>query len=133
MIQRIQSLWLLLSAGLMGALFVVPYIRSGNTYPELPIHLVAVKILSILSIVVTFLSIFMFKNRKTQRTIVRLGLILKLLVVTYIACSVLILLKGVIAFDWGVALPIAAITLDLLAMKAIKKDDDLVKSIDRIR
>lgn len=133
MIQRIQSLWLLLSAGLMGALFVVPYIRTGNTYTELPIHLVAVKVLSILSIVVTFMSIFMFKNRKTQRTIVRLGLVLKVLVVTYIACSVLILLKGVIAFDWGVALPIAAMILDFLAMKAIKKDDDLVKSIDRIR
>jgi hypothetical protein len=133
MIQRIQSLWLILSTGLMGALFVVPYLHSEANLRLMTTPLVAVKVLTILSMLVTFLSLFMFKNRKTQRGIVRLGMILKMLVVTYIACSAFIFLKGQYALEMGAALPIMAIALDLMALRAIKKDDDLVKSIDRIR
>ena len=38
-----------------------------------------------------------------------------------------------IALEASLTMPIAALILDYLAMKKIKQDDDLVKSMDRIR
>ena len=136
MIQRIQSIYLLLAAIIAGGL---PFVF--NLWKTVEGTIVYAKdntpILAafLLSAIVSVISIFMFKNRKSQFVINRLNIILNfILLIVFVYCSITtsgeseISEKGV-----GVALPIISIVLLVLANKAIKKDEDLVKSVDRLR
>ena len=38
-----------------------------------------------------------------------------------------------LSYGWGVALPVLIVVLSLVAHAAVKKDDQLVKSADRLR
>ena len=77
----------------------------------------------------------MFKNRKLQFVLGRLNIILNFILLglfVYQSLNVsgetLVSEKGI-----GIFLPILSIVLLVLANKAIKKDEDLVKSVDRLR
>lgn len=86
--------------------------------------------------VLSFIIVALFKNRTLQIKLTKVGVMISLaeiifLVVSYI--NIQDLGAQSIGLGWVVAvLPISAI-LFFLAGKAIKKDDDLVKSVDRIR
>jgi len=106
MIQRIQSIYL----------FIVSII-SGSA-------------------VLSLISIFRFKHRKSQFMLGRLNIILNLILLGFFVFRILnspgeahaVSEKGVAIF-----LPIISIVFLVLANKAIKKDEDLVKSVDRLR
>ena len=79
--------------------------------------------------------IFWFKNRKLQFVLGRINIILNFFllgVFVYWSLSLPgemnISEKGI-----GMFLPIISIVFLVLANKAIKKDEDLVKSVDRLR
>jgi hypothetical protein len=158
MIQRIQSVYLLVSAIVLLLTFFFPFAIFGNTdignYSLLGICSVSnfgnLKIefgflyyfLSVFTAVLTSISIatiFLFKYRKMQINLTQLNLILHALfyvLVFYIINNTLIINNEILAtpkYKFTFYSPIVSFVLVFLALKAIKKDDDLVKSVDRIR
>ena len=89
-----------------------------------------------LSMTLSLLSILSFKKRQNQFVINRLNIIFNLILLGLFVYrslnlsgeTVLVSEKGI-----GMFLPIITIVMLVLANKAIKKDEDLVKSVDRLR
>ena len=137
MIQRIQSLFLVLVilCGLFLLLF--PFI-AYPTYPPLLLRnpMDILPIANYLSILVALIGLFMYKNRKLQirfcHVLVTLNIIL--------FASLLLFSNQLYDHDfekgklqWPAYLPIIAIIDAFIAGRYIKKDEELVRSADRIR
>jgi Mn2+/Fe2+ NRAMP family transporter len=89
-----------------------------------------------LSTTLSLLSIISYKKRQNQFVIGRLNIILNLILLglfVYRSLNVSGETLAVSEKGIGMFLPIVAIVLLVLANKAIKKDEDLVKSVDRLR
>jgi hypothetical protein len=89
-----------------------------------------------LSTTLSLLSIVSYKKRQNQFVIDRLNIILNLILLGLFVYRSLNLSGETITVSEkgiGMFLPIVAIVLLVLANKAIKKDEDLVKSVDRLR
>ncbi|MEO9572169.1 MAG: DUF4293 domain-containing protein [Polaribacter sp.] len=143
MIQRIQSIYLLVATAISGGLIFVfnlwenlkEEIFALDLFSRDSVFLKVIPLLYLLSAVVSFLDIFLFKNRKLQFVVGRLVILINLFLLgllIYVSLTlpgeILISKKGI-----GMFLPILVILLIVLANKAIKKDEDLVKSVDRLR
>jgi ABC-type polysaccharide transport system permease subunit len=87
------------------------------------------------SILVTFISIFSYKKRKSQFVINRLNIILNFFLLGVFVYRSLTLSGEILVSEKGIGvfLPIISIVFLVMANKAIKKDEDLVKSVDRLR
>lgn len=153
MIQRPQSLLLLGVAVLLFASTMVPLwsVDRDNTIVasvgafEMSVlgkqfSTVYLASLSLVSSLLALASIFMYKNRQRQLQIglVNMGLVLinvLLLVFKTIPDAIRVLgisdEKG--NYGYGVFFILGAIVLNFIASKFIRKDDALVKSVDRIR
>ncbi|MBT8271506.1 MAG: DUF4293 domain-containing protein [Flavobacteriaceae bacterium] len=136
MIQRIQTIYLLLTAGISGGLSF-----AFNLWKTVEDVLFFAKDellflgLFLASAGLALWSIFMFKNRKLQFVLGRLNIILNLILLGLFVYWSLNLSgetevseKGI-----GIILPVFSIVFLALANRAIKKDEDLVKSVDRLR
>jgi hypothetical protein len=89
-----------------------------------------------LSTTLSIVSIITYKKRQNQFVMGRLNMILNLILLGLFVYRSLNLSGETLAVSKkgiGMFLPIAAIVLLVLANKAIKKDEDLVKSVDRLR
>jgi hypothetical protein len=144
MIQRIQSIYLLIATLLSGGLifllnlwvtkqgikfFALDSLSSDN------LVLASVFVLFIGSAVLTLITIFQFKKRQLQFVLGRLTILINFILVgilVYFAQNlsgeIKISEKGI-----GLLIPIFTIVFVALANKAIKKDEELVKSVDRLR
>ena len=136
MIQRIQTIYLLLVAGISGGLTFVFYlwkqVEGALVFAkENPLYFG----LFLGSAALAVLSIFMFKNRKLQFVLGRLNIILNFILLGLFVYLSLNLSGETVVSEKGIGmfLPIISIVLLVLANKAIKKDEDLVKSVDRLR
>ena len=136
MLQRIQTVYLLLavitSAGLIFVFSLWKNSAGEEVYAQ--DHLLTFGIF-LASAAISLVSIFMFKNRKLQFVLGRLNIILNFFllgVFVYWSLSLPgemdISEKGI-----GMFLPIVSIVFLVLANKAVKRDEDLVKSVDRLR
>lgn len=136
MIQRIQTLYLIVVI-LLGA--VVPFFVNlwsdamGNEiFAEnevfVSIAFYAVAVLGLLGIV-------LFKNRQNQFVVNRLNMILNLFLLGFFVYRSLNLSGETIVSEKGIGMliPVFSIVFLVLANRAIKKDEDLVKSVDRLR
>ena len=147
MIQRIQTLFILAAGLFIASLFTLVFaelsvngelhifnakgIFKGNNlvFDGLPI-LIFIGLITILHLI----AIFMYKKRIRQIRILAFTIILLLglfgmfFYFTYAGFS-----GAKVAFKIPVAFPIIAIILDYLAIRAIGKDEALVRSMDRIR
>lgn len=136
MIQRIQTLYLSITAIISGGLIFIFYLWLNNEGVKVYAkdnHLVLS--LFLLSALLALIAIFRFKNRKSQFILGRLNIILNFILLGIIVYQSLNI-SGEISFSKkgiGVLLPIFSIVCLALANKAIKKDEDLVKSVDRLR
>ncbi len=144
MIQRIQTLYLLVAAIFSGGLIFVFNLWTENSGKILAVPnlmnesstllktiLFAYIISSLLSVII----IFLFKNRQLQFVLGRVNMLINfylLGVLIYLSLTLsgetAVLKKGI-----GMFIPIIVIVLLVVANKAIKKDEDLVKSVDRLR
>ena len=137
MIQRIQTLYLFLAFVVTGILpFFIPLwtMVDGKAFFFMQ-NQVYVIVLG-LSTTLSLLSIISYKKRKNQFVIGRLNMILNLILLglfVYRSLNVSGETPAVSEKGIGMFLPIVAIVLLVLANKAIKKDEDLVKSVDRLR
>lgn len=130
--QRIQTAYLALSAMLAGAsLSPVAYDISGEQALEMN-DFVALIGLCVLVAVVSVVTILMYKNRGLQITLCRV--ILACLVgimglATYYAWAAI----GSDVPYIGTVFPIVAMISTFLAMRAIRADERLIRSMDRLR
>lgn len=138
MIQRIQTVYLILAfiATSVLMLFIPLWtLKTGDPFyfNQDPIYNIIVG----LSTMLTILSIISYKKRQNQFVMNRLNIILNLILLGLFVYRSLNLsgetVNAVSEKGIGMYLPIVSIVLLVLANKAIKKDEDLVKSVDRLR
>ena len=145
MIQRIQSIFLVLIAISFGILFKLPFATSSvasssfladqhYTVQDHPILLG----ITFFGIGVSVLTIFLYKNRQLQRKLVYLifALAAGLVLAAYLLLkqdTTTLAVRGGIHTQLGMFIPLLAIIFGWLANHYIKKDDKLVKSMDRLR
>ncbi|MCK5823219.1 MAG: DUF4293 domain-containing protein [Bacteroidales bacterium] len=152
MLQRIQSLYLFIVLVLTAVMFFLPFADfyvtcskfvfnfSGiiNTQTnDLIIRILPIVILLSLIIFICILAIFSFKKRMFQIKLGKINIIFLLALIAIEIVSVFRIkdfFKGEdIRFLFPLILPVISIILILLANRAIKKDENLVRSVDRIR
>lgn len=139
MIQRIQTIWLLLAFLLSIILFVVPVFKAGDNSLKISINYVAIIINSI-SIFLSLWAIFRYKNRKSQKqmtyfnVVVNVGLLAWLFKIVNDFEEVQLMTYGQEGYFWiGLFLPIFTILCLIMAIAGIRKDEKLLKSLDRLR
>ena len=152
MIQRIQSVYLLLVTVLLVVTLCLPageFIGSdgivAHVFKPLGVTLADGGFQStwglfgilLLSAIISLCTIFLFRNRMLQIRMTIFSSIL--LIVYYIAfCVFMFILKGdldamTFQLGWALCLPVVAIILNYLAFRAIYKDEVMVKAADRLR
>ncbi len=136
MLQRIQTIYLFLAA-LVSAGLIFVFSLWENTAGEVVYaeDRMLVFALFLVSALISFITIFLFKNRKLQFVLGRLNILLNLILLgLFVYWSLNISGESQISEKGiGMLIPIISIVFLVLANKAIKKDEDLVKSVDRLR
>jgi len=160
MIQRIQTVFLLLVGIGMFLFLILPswiivHPETGEMYrlyatlmihqptgansPEYIFYPYSISGgLALISITVAFIEIFKYKNRLTQ---MKLGLLNSLLMVASLLLLVILsyfdqmkLFPGIQGvYQPGLFMPAAALIFNSLANRFIRKDEKLIRSVDRIR
>jgi len=137
MLQRIQTIYLLISAVISGGLIFLfslwTTINETELYAKEDILYLG---LFLSSAALALIAIFMYNNRQTQFVLGRLNIILNFILLglfVYRSLSLSGETSDVSVKGIGMLLPIFSIVFLVLANKAIKKDEDLVKSVDRLR
>lgn len=152
MIQRIQTIWLLLASLTICCLLFLPmvtttvgtaeyYVIASGLYqkventtkqiePALPllISTIAVAIMS-------FINIFNFKNRTTQKRIILANVVL-IIGLSFWCSQFAKKIPGGLEtanYNVGMFLPVLAIFFCILAIRGINNDEKLIRSADRLR
>lgn len=154
MIQRIQTVYLLIAEILIGALFFVPFAdivgKDGNIYrfdikgmvlegaqkPEIIYSSLPLILLCAFCLVLIVITIYQFKNRILQMRLSKFIIFILLgfggLIYFYLrSCAQIV--SGTYSIHIYLVFPVIAAILIYLAIRAIAKDEMLVRSIDRIR
>ncbi|GAA4745253.1 DUF4293 domain-containing protein [Flavisolibacter ginsenosidimutans] len=136
MIQRIQSVWLLLAAIFAAITFSVPFYVGTPLSADIAPQLTAKSnmlliVLTVLTGLTAFASIFLFENRKLQLKVAVAGLVLTLALLTDYILQLKYFTAG--AFALSCVLHFGILGLYILAIRGIRKDQKLIKSLDRLR
>ena len=136
MIQRIQTLFLVIvviASGLLPFVFKLwEKTDGGGVYAKDNLWV----LLSFLTVaVLALIAIFQFRKRQNQFVINRLNLIVNLFLLGFFVYQSLNLSGETTVSEKGIGMliPVFSIVFLVLANRAIKKDEDLVKSVDRLR
>lgn len=139
MIQRSQSLWLLLAAIFAFFTFKLPFysgsrIIKGIKQPDVRLDATTQILIMILTGVVIFLcffALFLYKNRKKQLTLTIVNVILSVILIVLYFLELQKFETGIISLSclFVLAIPIFLV----LAARGIWKDEKLIKSLDRLR
>jgi len=136
MIQRIQTVYLSIITLLAS---VLPFLVSLWSNAEGEVIYAKqefwVSIAFYTSAVLAFITILLYKNRKNQFVVNRLNMILNIFLLGFFVYRSLNLPGESNISEKGIAMfiPVISIVFLVLANRAIKKDEDLVKSVDRLR
>jgi hypothetical protein len=152
MIQRIQTLYLLAVAALMAASIFTPLAYFAAGVEEYKLFAFALKsataeystiymgVIVALAAIVPLVNIFLFKNRLLQIRLCAVELVLLVGSAVFMALYYFLSNRMFSQLEFSahgmhiaIIFPIIAIILDYLALRAIFKDEMLVKSLDRIR
>lgn len=138
MLQRIQSVYLFLVFVVMGILpFVFPLWKNAENQDIYFMMINFLPVLFGLSAALSAVAFLNYKNRKRQFVLNRLNMISNVILLGLLIYRTLSLsgdaFSQVSEKGIGMFLPVISILLLVLANRAIKKDEDLVKSVDRLR
>jgi Ca2+/Na+ antiporter len=158
MIQRIQTVYLLLAAIAALLTFFFPYAHfySGDLkvaeyamFGVFNVQSETVELsnlygfpawaMGVIATLVPLVAIFLFKKRPVQYRIARLAYLVNMVYVVYLFFGIDkandVVFEGSLSVmhHVGFYLPVAAVVFAFLGVRGIKKDEDLVKSLDRIR
>lgn len=144
MIQRKQTLWLLLATAAAVLTFLYPFatgieaVTTSNspTTTQLQTEVIAgshflLLILTIASIVISTVTIFLFKNRGQQKILCIVGILISLGICVLYVLQTMKLVKFTPAL-WAV-LPFVILVSYFMAYGGIRSDEKLVKSLDKLR
>ena len=129
MLQRIQTIWTLLAVLAAVFLFITGQdVVISDSIPLLNIGCIVL-------VIVGALSIFSFKNRKRQILLNTISIIINVLLIGVLAYWLLNLSGGIQFPEKGIEpiFPLIAVIGLLIANMYIRKDERLVKSVDRLR
>ncbi len=150
MLQRVQSIFLAVASGSLFSLLANPMeivavqgagSEAGSILSDGSFHLVEDKtllVIGLFSAILFLVSVFLFKNRLLQIKSV------------YLSCFLVLVMIGLAGYDvysnleqsggnvsilptFGSFMPLLAFVLGFLAVRFIKKDEKLVRSMDRLR
>lgn len=138
MIQRIQSIWLLLVAIFAAVTFRFPFYIGDWIKDTTPAAVdlnarttIWISILTVLAGAVAFVNIFLFDNRKLQLRLCYLGIFVTIALLVVYFLELNNFLSGTIAL-WCI-FHFAILGCYILAARGIWKDEKLIKSMDRLR
>lgn len=153
MIQRIQTIYLLLATAIMATIHAIPLAQltndegiwdfysygiksiSGDT--SVSIDTLPIAVIIALAAILSFIAIFGYKNRKRQVKITILSSMFTLLfypiALIYWWYSKDAVLATETSLNAILIFPIVAFILDIMAIRSINADERLVRSADRIR
>ncbi|MBA4196726.1 MAG: DUF4293 domain-containing protein [Chitinophaga sp.] len=133
MIQRIQTIWLLLaSAAAFATLyFAFYYITAPEVKTFNAKESIFVLVLNVAVAILSLVNIFLFGNRKLQLRFTIVALIVSVLSIVLCFLSVKSSISGGLALTAVVYFIIPVLLF--LAARGIIKDEKLVKSVDRLR
>ena len=143
-IQRIQSVYLLLSAILMAVFTFLPVMGIASDSEMLSIGAVNVcgithampllLCLNVLIFLMALITLFKFSDLKLQMKLCKFTI---LFIVTLLVCiAVMAFMRranSAVSLNWSVILPVAALVFAILAHKGIKHDKKLLSDSERIR
>ena len=153
MIQRIQTIYLAISLILFSFLLFLPFIKydtsegifeffalglknTSQNPTQMIISAIPVLVLIIIIIAIQIFTIIKFKNRMLQIRLSFLSIFLMIgvyiLVIAYNYFGFEITAIST-SFQFSMIIPVLSIILTYMANRKIKKDEDLVRSVDRIR
>lgn len=141
MIQRIQSVFLLLTAVVTVVLFYIPVFElpaAGGAEPR-EFMITSNALLMVLcgaTGVLALGNIFVYRKRQIQLRICRIILIIIFIMIGLLFYTSDTISNGLdqkIIFKIGTYLPLLQVIFVFLAHRSIKKDDELVRSADRLR
>lgn len=147
MLQRIQTIYLLLGAGFLSGAASLPIMNSSAPVTASTLFADGIfqasdkswlLVLFFLVGLLLLVAVFLFRNRKTQALLVKMGMVLTLVslaAAAYLLNAERSLLpeQGMLHIGVGAFLPLAGIIVQALALRHIQKDDKLVRSMDRLR
>jgi hypothetical protein len=138
MIQRIQSVWLLLVAAFDATTFRFPFANGDwmkdTVQATVPLDATTTIWLSVITVITGVLgvvTIFLFGNRKLQLKFCYLGIFLSLVMLTLYFLELQNFNSSVIAL-WCIFY-FAILVCYILAARGILNDQKLIKSMDRLR
>ena len=117
MIQRIQTVWLLLLA-IISAIWTFHFTTGDG------IATFVLKAGSGIAGIAALMAIFLYKNRKTQLKVCY-GIL-----AVWIAVGITLCVRDSI---WNGLLYVSCLLTDIMAIYSIRKDEKLVRSVDRLR
>lgn len=144
MIQRIQSIWLFFAAFVSAALFIFPLYHYTPASSATPLLMGAkneymLLLLAALMTLLPMIAIFMFKNRKRQKGLIWLSILASAGFIAAMLMKIQTLKNAVppatndnFALP-GPIIPVVVIVLLILALSGIRKDEALIRSVDRLR
>lgn len=148
-IQRIQTLCLILGIGLMVAFFFVPFgyeklvdetTGALSLTPLRAIDILGFIIPTAVAILLMALGIFMYRNLPTQKLFVILTILITLaeaVMVVYVIVSGSVdtdpVVKSTTTWGGGGLMLIAALIAEIMAVRGITHDQNLLKSYNRLR
>jgi peptidoglycan/LPS O-acetylase OafA/YrhL len=140
MIQRKQTLWLLLATAAGVLTFLYPFATGTelveNSTMERQTEIIAggnffLLLATIASIAISTINIFLFKNRGQQKMLCIIGLLISAVICVLYISLTLKLTKYVPAL-WAI-LPFIIVVSYFMAYRGIRSDEKLVKSLDKLR
>lgn len=141
MIQRIQTIWLAIAAACGFAMSRIPLFNAMLADKSERIYYatesLVVFALCMAVAVMAAIAIFLFRKRTTQFKLAVLGVALSLAVIGLEVYFIEMFKKSIPmvkgTYNVGGLLPIAMLVCLWMAARAIRKDEKLVKSLDRLR
>jgi|WetSurMetagenome_2_1015567.scaffolds.fasta_scaffold00001_369 hypothetical protein len=154
MIQRIQSFYLILTSllsvlFLSGKMFILNGEAGQDIYatisgikrmsesgPDLTGNILPLVIIMIAVASIAFITIFLYKKRKLQTKFSLFLIVMSVIMILAIAYYIFKYTTGYNAelrISISLILPLLILLCSILAYRGIRKDDELVKSYDRLR
>ena len=129
MLQRIQTVWMLLAV--LGAVFL--YLSVGDL--ELGSWLQYIEWACMVLVLIGLFSVFSYQSRIRQLLLNRVSIIINALLIGVLVYGLLNLPGGMSFPEKGIEpiFPLIAVVCLFLANHYIRRDEKLVKSVDRLR
>ncbi|HLS70304.1 MAG TPA: DUF4293 domain-containing protein [Chitinophagaceae bacterium] len=139
MIQRIQTIWLFIAFLFTLLIFWFPIYKTNDSILTVGNDFIAI-ILLVLSMGLSLITIFRFKHRKDQKLYTRINILINIALLAWFFYKInafreeQLTLYNQEGYYWiGAFIPLITIIFLVLALAGVKKDEKLLRSLDRLR